>query len=414
MIPYRTKIADRLVVTTRRQRMSALISAGYNPFQIPADMVSIDLISDSGTGAMSSRQWAAAIEAREDFSGQKSSFDLVSTVRGIFGLPLVQPVHQGRTAENILFALMLKKGDTVVSNTLFETTRANIEALGCRAIDLPGLKPPFCGNINLDRLQQAIAGKTPRIVIMTITNNINGGQPVSIDNLRQVKTICRKPGIPVVFDASRFAGNAFLNKEHLASRTSVQDIVKTMFRFSDSAYLSGKKDCLCNVGGLIMMRDRKLFERVVGQIIMQESYPSSGGMAARDLAALNLGVQEAIDEEFLRHHIHCIRIMASCLKRNQVTIFEPVGAHGIVVIPGSNAKYGAYGLAAEVFLQSGVRGGVFDDFYRLAIPRRVYDSDQLRSAAEEISRVYHQPLPRLKMVNKPARFANFFARFIKI
>ncbi len=411
LTPYRIKITEKIISTTRKQRAAVLASAGYNPFQIPADKVLIDLISDSGTGAMSSQQWASMIQAREDFSGQKASADLVKTIRRIFGFRYVQPVHQGRAAENILFKLKVKSGDIVAANTHFETTRANIESLGGKAIDLPDLKLPFSGNINIPRLEKQIKKEKPVMIIMTITNNINGGQPVSIKNLEQVKNRCQKSKIPVIIDASRFAGNAFLNKEYLGLKIGILNVVKIMFKFCDIAYLSGKKDCLCNVGGIIMGHDQKLFEQITEQIIQQESYPSSGGMAARDIAALNIGVQEAIEEDFLRNHINSIRLMASYLKKNQVEIFEPVGAHGVVIIPKSTFKNSGFSLAAEVFLQSGVRGGVFDDLYRLAIPRRVYTQDQLKFAADEIGRIYHQPLPRLKMINKPVGFTNFFARF---
>src|SRR4030042_593165 len=237
LTPYRIKITEKLMATSKNQRTIKLINAGHNPFHIPADMVLIDLISDSGTGAMSSRQWASMIEAREDFSGQKEAADLISTVRRIFGFNYVQPVHQGRAAENILFKLTLKPGDMVVSNTHFETTRANIESVGGKAIDLPDLRPPFCGNINIDRLQNLITKKTPKMVIMTITSNINGGQPVSIKNLEQVKNLCLKNKIPVVFDASRFAGNAFLNKDNLDLKYNIQRIVKKMFKLCDLASL---------------------------------------------------------------------------------------------------------------------------------------------------------------------------------
>lgn len=412
MQPYRIKVVEPLPRVPRRIRKRILNVAGYNPFFIPAKHVTIDLISDSGTGAMTTRQWAAMVEAREDFAGQNSFESFVTVAKRLTGFPFIQPVHQGRSAESILFKMLLKPGSTVLANTHFETTRGNIESMGCRAIDLPAAKPPFLGNIDIEALTMQIRRiKSVKLLILTVTNNIKGGQPVSLQNIAQARRIARRNGVLLVLDASRFADNAQLIKEYGGSRTSIRGICQRMFKMADILYLSNKKDGLVNIGGFIGTRKKTLHDRLGFEIIRQEAYPTSGGLAARDLAAMAIGLTDAIDEGHLRAHINSIRYLAQVLKAKGVAIFEPVGGHGVVVLPKKIERHYAFSLASQVFLHSGVRAGVFEDHLRLAIPRRVYTNEHLKYAGESIARIYGRDLPKLRLVNRPRHFFNFFARF---
>jgi len=413
--PYRIKVVEPIPIVSKAKREKVLKEAGYNPFFISANCVTIDLISDSGTSAMSTGQWSEIIEAREDFSGQEANEEFLKTAREITGFSYIQSVHQGRSAENILFKMLLKPGDIVVSNTHFETTRDNIEELGCEAVDIPKPDPPFYGNIDLDRLAKILKKrKKVKMVVMTISNNIKGGQPISLDNISKTKNITRSYGILLVFDASRFADNAYLIKRYTKSNESIKNLCLRMFRFADILYLSSKKDGLVNIGGFIGLRERKFFDRLAFEIIRQESYPSSGGLAARDVAAMRVGLKESIDEDFLCSHIENVQYLGRILKENGVKIFEPVGGHGVVVIPKEVFPYAAFSLSAEIYSRTGIRVGVFADDVRLAIPRRVYTRGHLKYVGESIAKIYGNKLIKLKLVNRPKRFFNFFARFKKI
>ena len=411
MQPYRIKSVEPLPRFSQQTRKKALIEAGYNTFLVPAKYVTIDLVSDSGTGAMTANQWAAMLRAREDFSGQESFEQFVKAAQDLTGFNYIQPVHQGRGAESMLFELILKKGDIVLANNHFETTRANIEAMGCHAIDLPSKELPFLGNIDIDRLRK-ITRKSQHIklVILTLTSNIKGGQPASLENIEKTREITRRHRITLVFDACRFADNAYFIKENSKMRASIKTICRHMFDNCDIAYLSNKKDGLVNIGGFIALRNAKLHDKLASEIIRREAYPTSGGLAARDLAAMTLGLSDAVDEDFLRAHISSIRYLAGKLKKYRVDVFEPVGGHGVVILP-KKGRYSAFALAAQVFIKSGIRGGVFEHYLRLAIPRRVYTREHLDYVAESIGKVYAKELPRLRLVKKPRIFFNFFAQF---
>ena len=344
--PYRIKVVEPLNRVTRGIRKKIIVKAGYNPFLIPAQYVIIDLISDSGTGAMSSHQWAAMFEAREDFAGQKAHADFVRIAQDVTGLPYIQPVHQGRTAEHILFSLLLKRGDSVLSNTHFATTRENIKALWCKPIDIPKSEPLFCGNIDISKLHTYLKQKKRvKMVILTMTDNSNAGQPISLDNIREVRNITKRYNILLVFDACRFADNAYLVKKVTKSKKSIPRLCQDIFSLCDIVYLSSKKDGLVNIGGFIGLRDKTLFEGLQTKIIRQESFPSSGGLAARDLAAMAVGLRESLDESFLRAYHASIEYLAQTLKNYSVKIFEPVGGHGVVVIPRQTFKYAAFSLS---------------------------------------------------------------------
>ena len=410
--PYRIKVVEPLPRTTRQTRKKVIEKAGYNPFLIPAKYVTIDLISDSGTGAMTTQQWAEMIEAREDFAGQISFEKFVRAATSLTGIPHIQPVHQGRTAERILFALLLEKGDTTVANTHFETTRGNIEWLKCRAIDLPSKEMAFCGNIDLNAMRKLMKKrKKVKLVILTLTNNILGGQPVSLANIAAAKKIAQQYGALFVLDASRFADNAFLVKQNGEMRESIRAICRKMFGYADIVYLSAKKDGLVNIGGFIGLKDRELYERLKYEIIRQEAFPTSGGLAARDLAAMTQGLSDATDEHFLRAHIENVKFLGQLLREHHVDIFEPIGGHAVVIIPKKNQTHFAFALACQIYIDSGIRVGVFDECVRIAVPRRVYTREHLRYVGECIARAYSSDVPRLKLIYRPREFFNFFVRY---
>ena len=414
MEPYRIKVIEPLNIVTKKLRKKILIQTGYNPFLIPAEYVTIDLISDSGTGAMSAQQWAEMVQAREAFSGSCAYYKFVKMAKDITKFPFIQPVHQGRPAENILFKIILKPGDVVLSNAHFETTRANVESLGCRAIDISKPEPPFFGNIDIARLNEILnRSKNVKMVILTMTNNTNGGQPVSLDNIMKTRQLTKKYNILLVFDACRFADNVYLIKEYLRSKWSMKSLCQRIFKLGDILYLSNKKDGLVNIGGFIGVRNKKIYDQLALEIIQQESYPSAGGLAARDLAAMTIGLKDSLNEGFLRSHIQSVRYLGQTLKKNGVRIFEPIGGHAVVVIPNDDFPYVAFSLASEIYLKTGIRVGIFENSVRLALPRRVYTKDQLKYVGEAIGKIYRQKLPKLKLINKPKHFFNFFARFKK-
>ncbi len=412
--PYRIKVVEHLLRTTRRQRQRILHQAGYNPFLIPARDVTIDLISDSGTGAMTAQQWASMVQAREDFAGQTAHGTFVAAARTVTGFPFILPVHGGRVAENILFRLLLKPGDTTIANTHFETTRGNIESLGCRPIDACSDEPPFLGDIDITTLEKcARSKKKPRLLILTLTNNIYGGQPVSMDNIIRAARIARARGITLLLDGCRFADNAYLIKEHSGSRKSVRRLSRMMFDLGDVLYLSSKKDGLSNIGGFIAVRDKHLYDRLRYEVLRQESFPTSGGLAARDMAAMASGLVDGLDEEQLRSHIGHVRFLADRLEQAGVRVFRPVGGHAVVVIPKARTRHAAFALAAQLYLENGVRVGVFDDLVRLAVPRRVYTRDHMEYVALSLGKVCAGKLPRLRTAYRPAEFKNFFIRFTR-
>ncbi|MGA9564254.1 MAG: tryptophanase [Candidatus Korobacteraceae bacterium] len=416
--PFRIKSVEPIRWTTREQREDLLRAAHYNLFLLPADDVLIDLLTDSGTGAMSTHQWAALMEGDESYAGSKSFERFRRSVQDIFGYKHVIPTHQGRAAERILFNVMCKKGDVVPNNTHFDTTRANVEYVGAEAVDIPipearqpSIKLPFKGNMDVDALEKLIArvGKQRvPLVMLTVTNNSGGGQPVSMENARAVSAVCKKHGIPLYFDACRFAEDAYfikLREKGYACKTPKQ-IAQEMFALGDGCTMSAKKDGMANIGGFLCTNDEVLARQEKDLLILTEGYPTYGGLAGRDLEAIAVGVQESLEEDYLRYRIASTAYLGDHLSEHGVPIVEPPGGHAIYLdaraflshVPQD--QYPGVALAAELYLEGGIRSVEIGtlmfadaakmDLVRLAIPRRVYTQSHIDYVVEIILRVWER------------------------
>jgi tyrosine phenol-lyase len=371
--PFRIKSVEPLHWTTREQRQEFLLEAHYNLFLLPADDVLIDLLTDSGTGAMSTDQWAAIMQGDESYAGSRSFDRFRDSIQEIFGYRHVIPTHQGRAAERILFSVMCKKGDIVPNNTHFDTTRANVEFVGAEAVDLvipegkqPGLVHPFKGNMDVDALDQLITRvgreRVP-LVMLTVTNNSGGGQPVSMENVRQVSAVCRSHRIPLYFDACRFAENAYfikLREPGYASKTPKR-IAQEMFSYGDGCTMSAKKDGMANIGGFLCTNDELLAQQEKNLLILTEGYPTYGGLAGRDLEAIAVGVQEALEEDYLRYRIASTAYLGDHIAKEGVPIVQPPGGHAVYLdaraflphVPPD--QFPGVALAAELYLEGGIR-----------------------------------------------------------
>ena len=371
--PFRIKSVEPIRWTTRPQREQLLRAAYYNLFLLPADDVLIDLLTDSGTGAMSTHQWAAMMEGDESYAGSRSFERFRDSVQEIFGYKHVIPTHQGRAAERILFSVMCKKDDVVPNNTHFDTTRANVEFVGAEAVDLviaegkqPSLVHPFKGNMDVEALEnliQRVGRERIPLVMITVTNNSGGGQPVSMANVRQVSAVCRRHRIPLYFDACRFAENAYFIKlrEPGYALKSPKQIAREMFAYGDGCTMSAKKDGLANIGGFLCTNDDLLAQQEKNLLILTEGYPTYGGLAGRDLEAIAVGVQEALEEDYLRYRIASTAYLGTHIAAQGVPIVQPPGGHAIYLdaraflphIPP--AQFPGVALAAELYLEGGIR-----------------------------------------------------------
>ena len=383
--PFRIKSVEPIRWTTRAEREELLKAAYYNLFLLSADDVLIDLLTDSGTGAMSTHQWAAIMEGDESYAGSKSFVRFRDSVQDIFGYQHVIPTHQGRAAERILFSVMCKKGDVVPNNTHFDTTRANVEFVGAEAVDLvipegkqPGLVHPFKGNMDvpaLEELIQKVGRERVPLVMLTVTNNSGGGQPVSMENARQVSEVCRRHGIPLYFDACRFAENAYFIKlrEKGYESKSPKQIAQEMFRLGDGCTMSAKKDGMANIGGFLCTNNDLLAQQEKEiLLILTEGYPTYGGLAGRDLEAIAVGVQEALEENYLHYRITSTAYLGEHIAAEGVPIVQPPGGHAIYLdaraflphIPPE--QFPGVALAAELYLggRNSQRGDRIADVWR--------------------------------------------------
>ena len=414
--PFRIKSVEPIRWTTRAERERFLRAASYNLFQLPADDVLIDLLTDSGTGAMSTHQWAAMMEGDESYAGSRSFDQFRASVQDVLGYKHVIPTHQGRAAERILFSVMCKQGDFVLNNTHFDTTRANVEFVGAEAIDLvipeghqPSLKHPFKGNMDVEALEtwiQNVGRDHIPLVMLTVTNNSGGGQPVSMENVKAVSAICRKNGIPLYFDACRFAENSYFIKlrEPGYEKKSPKEIAQEMFSYGDGCTMSAKKDGMANIGGFLCTNNDLLAQQEKNLLILTEGYPTYGGLAGRDLEAIAVGIQEALHEDYLQYRIASTAYLGNHISENGVPIVQPPGGHAVYIdaraflphIPPD--QFPGVALANELYLEGGIRSveigslmfgkSAHMDLVRLAIPRRVYTQSHIDYVVEIILEVF--------------------------
>lgn len=447
--PFRIKSVEPIRFTTRVQREEALRAAAYNLFNLHADDVLIDLLTDSGTGAMSSRQWSGMMRGDESYAGSPSFFRFERAVRELTGFRHIIPTHQGRAAERILFAETVKPGDVVPNNTHFDTTRANVEHGGAEARDLvipegrePATVHPFKGNMDVAALEQTlqeVARDRVPLVMVTVTNNSGGGQPVSLANLRAVRAVCDRHGIPLFLDACRFAENAWFIKQRepeYRSKTP-REIAREMFALADGATFSAKKDGLANIGGFLAMNDDTLAARCRANLILTEGFPTYGGLAGYDLEAIAVGLEEVVDEDYLRYRVRSVEYLWEKITAAGVPCVSPPGGHAVYIdakallphIPPS--AYPAQALSVELYRAGGIRSGEIgsvmfgrrrDDgteepaameLVRLAIPRRVYTQSHIDYVAEVVtSLVAHvADLRGYRIVEQGPWLRHFTARF---
>lgn len=437
--PFRIKSVEPIRWTTRKEREKLLEAAHYNLFLLPADDVLIDLLTDSGTGAMSTHQWAAVMEGDESYAGSKSFNRFKNSIQEIFGYRHVIPTHQGRAAERILFGVTCKKGAVVPNNTHFDTTRANVEFVGAEAVDLvieegkrPSSTHPFKGNMDVDALAALVARigceRIP-LVMLTVTNNSGGGQPVSMENVRQVSAVCKRHKIPLYFDACRFAENAWfikLREKGYESKTPKQ-IAQEMFTYGDGCTMSAKKDGMANIGGFLCTNDDLLAQQEKDLLILTEGYPTYGGLAGRDLEAIAVGVQEALEEDYLRYRVASTAYLGNHIAAAGVPIVHPPGGHAIYLdaraflphIPAD--QFPGVALAAELYLEGGIRSVEIGtlmfaaaaqmDLVRLAIPRRVYTQSHIDYVVEVILEVWknRERIPGLRLTYEAPFLRHFTA-----
>ena len=422
--PFRIKSVEPIYFNTKEERQSILEKAFYNPFLIHSNDVLIDLLTDSGTSAMSSNQWAGIMRGDESYAGSPSFFRFEKTIQNITGLPIVIPTHQGRAAEKILFSIIGGEGKFIISNTLFDTTRANIEFSGAEGVDLlceegkhPTVVAPFKGNMDVAALKIFIKEKGAANIpmcIITVTNNSGGGQPVSMKNIKEIKNICEENKITLFIDASRFAENAYFIKlrEKEYAKKTVAEIVKEFFSNGDGCTMSAKKDAFANIGGFLAMRDEALAQLCRNRLILTEGFPTYGGLAGRDLEAIAIGLEEVLDENYLQYRIRSIEYLTNKLIEAGVPVVQPAGGHAVYLVANEFLpdipidQYPGQALVGAMYLEGGIRSvelgslmfGKYDkngklipaqlELVRLAIPRRVYTQSHIDYVAEIIIEVF--------------------------
>jgi tryptophanase len=439
--PFRIKSVEPLHFTTREERERYLEQAGFNLFLIDARNILIDLLTDSGTSAMSTEQWAALMRGDESYAGSESFFRMKRVVQELTGFRHVIPTHQGRAAERILFTVLCKPGHVVPNNTHFDTTRANIEFTGARAVDLPIPEAAdtqalldFKGNMDVDALERLIEAEGPAripIVMLTVTNNSGGGQPVSMANIRDVKRVASRHGIPMYLDACRFAENAWFigEREPEFAGWTPKQIARKMFSYADGCTFSAKKDAFANIGGLLCTNDDRLAMQETNLLILTEGFPTYGGLAGRDLEAIAVGLEEVLDPSYLRYRAVSTEYLGRRIAGQGVPIVQPPGGHAIYIdaarmlphIP--RRQFPGQALAVELYRHAGIRsveiGSVMfgeqskHELLRLAIPRRVYTQSHIDYVIEAILEVNARrtELRGLEIVEQPPFLRHFSARF---
>ena len=446
-------MVEPIKLTTRAERESMLRRAHFNVFQIPAEDVIIDLLTDSGTSAMSAEQWAGIIRGDESYAGARSWYRFEKVLRDLTGMPHILPTHQGRASERILFELIGGPGKSIPSNNHFDTTRGNIEHSGANAVDLvidEGTKPrsrhPFKGNLDsvkLERFIEDVGAEHVPVCMLTVTNNSGGGQPVSLANIREVSAICHRHGIPFFLDACRFAENAFLikSREPGQQSRSVREIAREMFDLADGATISAKKDGLVNIGGVLLMRDDSLAKRADNLLILTEGFVTYGGLAGRDLEAMAQGFTEVLDEDYLTYRLRSVEYLGERLLAAGVQIVEPPGGHAIYIDAAAFCphlppeQFPGQALVCALYAHAGIRsveigsvmfGGVDPDtggstrppmeLVRLAIPRRVYTQSHIDYVVEAVSEVFahRHELRGLRILEAPPVLRHFTAKFEEV
>jgi len=447
--PFKIKMVEPIKMTTRAEREAAIREAGYNTFLLKSEDVYIDLLTDSGTSAMSDRQWAGMMLGDESYAGSRNFYHLEAAVREIYGYKYVVPTHQGRAAEHILSQITIKPGDVLPGNMYFTTTRLHQELAGGSFVDViideahdPASEHPFKGNVDLRKLQAVIdehgAGKIPYVCIATAVN-MAGGQPLSLANLKAVRELCNRYGIRVIHDATRVAENAYFIKDREPgyARKTIAEIVREICDQTDGCTMSAKKDALVNIGGFLALNDEALFDAARNMVVVYEGLHTYGGMAGRDMEAVAIGLHESIDYEHIKARVGQVLYLGRKVQEFGVPIVVPIGSHGVFLdakafLPHLDQDvYPAQALAAEIYLDSGVRamerGNVSAgrdpqtgrnrrpnlELVRLTIPRRVYTQAHMDVVAESVAEVYDQrtAIKGLKMVYEPAQLRFFQARF---
>jgi tryptophanase len=450
--PFRIKMVEPIKLTTREEREQLIEKAHYNPFLLAAEDVIIDLLTDSGTSAMSAEGWAAMMRGDESYAGARSWYRFRDTVKDIFGFEQVIPTHQGRAAEHILFGVLVQHGMIVPNNTHFDTTRANIEYNGGEALDLPCAEAgnpesdfPFKGNMDVAALERVVKENGPEkipLIVVTVTNNSGGGQPVSMANIREISRIARTAGIPFYIDACRFAENAHFIKRYEPEfeNAATIDIAREIFSYADGCTMSAKKDAFANIGGFLCTNDAELAHRERNILILTEGFPTYGGLAGRDLDAIAIGLREILDENYLDYRLKSTRYVVNHLQDAGIPVVTPAGGHAVYLDAGrflphlEALQYPGQALAVELYIEGGIRGveigsamfgldphtGVEKpariELLRLAIPRRVYTQSHMDYVLEAISEVWarRDDVRGMRIVEAPRFLRHFTAKYARI
>ena len=450
--PFKIKTVEPIYMTTEEERAEFLKEAHYNPFLLHSDQVLIDLLTDSGTSAMSSRQWSAMMSGDESYAGARSWLKFEKVVKELTGYPHILPTHQGRAAERILYGYLGGKGKFFFSNTHFDTTRANIEFSGATAIDCPieeahhpSLDYPFKGNMDVLKLEALIKQhgvKNVSAVILTVTNNTGGGQPVSMENTKAISSICKKYGVLFIIDACRVAENAYFikHREKAYENRTYREIAQEMFSLADGCVMSAKKDGLVNIGGFLALRDNEISDACTNLLIITEGFTTYGGLAGRDMEAIAVGLEEVFEEDYLKYRIRSTQYLGEKITKMGIPIMLPVGGHAVYVdskalyphIPVD--QYPGQALVCELYLKGGIRCvevgsvmfGKYDDkgklvpasmeLVRLAIPRRVYTQSHVDYVVEVFQEIINtkEKVRGIRITHEPKFLRHFTAHFEKI